>query len=348
MDPNNSEPSNPILNPNPETTPTPGVNLELVSEPKPDLEPTIGVPVEPVVPNLTPANPVINSGVGTTAANQNGPMSPVVQSSEEQGLAATDPIMQPEPAPEPDPIEEELKAPMKANDPVPGSIGSAVSGPEENSGSTDSNSPTTNPFSNNTQEKATNVSFNDPATQPDAGGMNANSNSPKNKTNKNTLIALIAVVAVIIIALVVVLIMQATSGNGQTSNNTSNTSVAVEEEPEEEPEEEYAGGDTLSCSRNMTADELQKNDGASSGIIEIGAEFDENDILNIIHLKEFVMNEESGGMDEVSSKDALVEDIESFNGSDFSLVADASGKFDLSFAAIQERYESLAFECEVL
>ncbi len=45
-------------------------------------------------------------------------------------IAATEPITEPDPIPEPDPIEEALKAPFKAADPVPGSIGSAVSVPK--------------------------------------------------------------------------------------------------------------------------------------------------------------------------------------------------------------------------
>ena len=46
-------------------------------------------------------------------------------------IAATEPIIEPDPIPEPDPEEVELNSPFQAAAPVPGSIGSAVSVPKE-------------------------------------------------------------------------------------------------------------------------------------------------------------------------------------------------------------------------
>ena len=122
------------------------------------------------------------------------PVSPVYQPNNNR-VGSTDPIMMPEPAQGPDPIEEELRAPMQAADPVPGSIGSAVSGAPS------SNTP--------------NVAFNDPTMQTD---MTAPTQQPttaptKKKTSRATLILLIVIASIIVVALAVILVMQLT-GNG--------------------------------------------------------------------------------------------------------------------------------------
>ena len=100
----------------------------------------------------------------------------------------------------PDPVEEELKAPMKAAEPVPGSIGSAVSGP---AGEAAAAEPGSNPFANQATASTPSVSFNDPAAQAAPAAKPA-----KKKTSKSTLIALIVVAAMVVIALAAVLIMQ--------------------------------------------------------------------------------------------------------------------------------------------
>ena len=102
-------------------------------------------------------------------------------------LGATDPIMMPTPPKMPDPVEEELKAPLRAADPVPGSIGSAVSG----------------------QPKTPNVAFNDPATMNGQTNTMAASSLPqKKKVNKKTWILLSVVAGIIIVALVAILIIE--------------------------------------------------------------------------------------------------------------------------------------------
>ena len=180
-----------LTNPAPEpVAPTP---VTPVAPTAPVVTPTPVAPVEPV----TPVNPVINpSGQATN---------PVFQPT--SGVSATEPIMMPEAPTPPDPVEEELKAPMKAAEPVPGSIGSAISGP---AGATGNEVPTNNVFA--TEPQATpSVSFNDPAMQ-QQNPMPIGTGTPKTpgKTNKTTLIILIAVAAAIVVALAVILIMQLT------------------------------------------------------------------------------------------------------------------------------------------
>ena len=105
----------------------------------------------------------------------------------------------PAPPKAPDPVEEELKAPFKAAEPVPGSIGSAISVPE-------GAAPVADPG------RTPSVAFNDPA----ASDQPTNTSAPapaKKKTSKSTLIALVAVAGLIVVVLVVVLVMQLGSGS---------------------------------------------------------------------------------------------------------------------------------------
>ena len=153
-------------------------------------------PVEPVATNPTPANPVF-------------------QPSQDDSLkmAATDPIMMPEKAPEPDPVEEELKAPMKAAGPVPGSIGSAVSMPADGAVTEQPAPANGNPFDNNPQPATPSVAFNDPAKQAENPMAGNTVNSGGKKMDKKTLIILAAVASVVILVLVIVLIMSLMGGN---------------------------------------------------------------------------------------------------------------------------------------
>lgn len=165
----------------------------------------VSTPVAPAPANSVPVNPVINPS-GNTAVNNPAPVNPVFQPNSDVKVAATDPIMMPDPAPVPDPIEEELKAPMKAAGPVPGSIGSAVSLPATGAVMPDGVTPA--PMNANDNMSATpSVSFNDPANE--QSGMMAMANQPvaAKKQNKTTMIVLIAVAAVVVVALAVVLIM---------------------------------------------------------------------------------------------------------------------------------------------
>ena len=129
--------------------------------PAPVQQPVAPMPAaaNPVV--QPPVNPVVNPAVSAS-------VNPVFQPGNLNGVAATDPIMMPEPAPAPDPIEEELKAPMKAAGPVPGSIGSAVSGPEAAEPMPVNDSAFVAPAGS-----PQSVSFTDPAAQPEMNALRA-------------------------------------------------------------------------------------------------------------------------------------------------------------------------------
>lgn len=217
MEPTN----NPIPTPNPDggvspapAAPVDGVGVNPVggatSVPVASTNPIEGVagvtptPVDLAASVPAPVNPVINpSGAA--------PVNPIVQP-EGIGVAATDPIMMPEQPKAPDPIEEELKAPMKAAAPAPGSIGSAVSGPESSvavgQGADSEPSPISAPVGT-----TPNVAFTDPATQPEQTQTNVQSDIGKKQTNKTTLIALIVIVILLVIGLAVFLAMQLMGGN---------------------------------------------------------------------------------------------------------------------------------------
>ena len=156
-------------------------------------------------PVATPAaNPVASSAAavgGTMSMNQ---MFQTQPANNANVLDETTAIAVPEGPKPPDPVEEELKAPMKAAAPAPGSIGSAVSGPA------DENSPAS-------------VAFNDPAMAGEnpmaantIGGEGDKKTSAfeklmiKTNINKSTLILLSVIAGIIVVLLIVVLVMVAT------------------------------------------------------------------------------------------------------------------------------------------
>lgn len=245
----------PTTNPTPTPNPAPAPGAP-AGPPAPAAPPApAGPPVPPApeapapAPGPTPATaaggmttPPVNPVINPTAPASGAP-APVGNPAGTQadGLAATDPIMMPEPAPAPDPVEEELKAPMKAAEPAPGSIGSAVSGPMPVAGE-GGEAPAANPFANN-DKQTPNVAFNDPATQPDAA---ANPMAPaKKKTSKTTLIALIIVAVMIVIALGAVLILQLMGDQGGSGGGqpTPNTPTVIEDDYGDEDDAED-GADT--------------------------------------------------------------------------------------------------------
>lgn len=202
MDPLNNPTPNPTPNPNPVPEP-----------PKPESAMPPMEPASPVAPNPVtppaPTNPIINPA-GTA------PASPA-ESIGGLGIAATDPIMMAEPPKVPDPVEQELNAPMKAAEPVPGSIGSAVSGPAGG---------VPNPVQN--------VAFNDPAVEANpnpnmtpAPGLELNS-VPSGKgglaklfQEKKTMMILVVAAAAVAVILLIVLIIMMVSGGDSSSTPVS-------------------------------------------------------------------------------------------------------------------------------
>ena len=263
MDPTNN--STPTPNPSPTPGPSPVLNPVSPVNPAQPINPSVSTfepaapapsntPVSPVQPAVSaqPAAPV-QPAVPAQSSGSFGqpvvmPTSQPVSSTNPSsvghvfkpagvGVAATEPIMMPEQPKAPDPIEEELKAPMKAAAPAPGSIGSAVSGPSESSAAqVPEPNPAINPFQTPQAPAKTttpSVSFTDPAMQPDVTNPQSSNVKPaKKKTSKNTLIALIVVAVMVIIALGAVFAMQFlnwpgsgdNSGSGGSSSSSSSNS----------------------------------------------------------------------------------------------------------------------------
>lgn len=374
MDPTNNPIPNPTPTPNPNPVPEPGPDV--AANPPIDPVAPAASPADPVAPPASPA-PVAPEGpaappVGTPATAAGGmttpPVNPIINPTgaataagnvaHASGLSATDPIMMPEPAPAPDPVEEELKAPMKAAEPAPGSIGSAVSGPAAEIAPDDAMAPGNNPFEN---KQTPSVAFNDPATQPDPGAPNGSiaTDAPQKKTNKTTLVALIIVAVMIVIALAGVLIFQlmGEQGGSPVGGGAPNTSVTIEEEDGEEEETTsasvvVAGEGALSCTRNMTTAEVAKINDAVSGTINISVEFDDDNMLSKIALTEMVTysDEDSVSNEPVENKvhEALAENLTPESANIYFLPTDGTGALDLTKKSVQANYESLDFTCEVL
>lgn len=176
---------------------TPAVNPDVANA-------ALNPPVNPVVAPTTPAAP----GAAPVPPAPTAPGAPATMSMNQmfqsQPAAAsgvfdeTTAISVPE-GPKPvDPVEEELKAPLKAAAPAPGSIGSAVSGPAD-----------ANASQNNTPVDPNNPMTANVAPQVKKGSI-FNKLMAKTKMNKTTLILLAAVAGLIVIGLIVVLVMVAT------------------------------------------------------------------------------------------------------------------------------------------
>lgn len=167
-------------------------------------------PVNPVVAPTAPVNPAPASPVPEAPAPganpaQTMPMNQMFQTQPAPTgvISEATPIAVPEGPKAPDPVEEELKAPLKAAGPVPGSIGSAVSMPPvdgsqpQNVAPVDPANPNANPMTANAQPVAKKNSIFDKL-------------MAKTKMSKSTLILLCVVAGLIVVALVVVLIMVST------------------------------------------------------------------------------------------------------------------------------------------
>lgn len=324
----------PTNNPTPTPTPEPGA----APTPEPGVAPT-----------PEPVNPVIKPGADSA------PVNPVFQPGEADGLAATDPIMQPEAPKEPDPVEEELKAPMKAAGPVPGSIGSAVSGPQ--SEAEEAPLPADNPFADSgAPAKTPSVSFNDPATEVQGGAK-----APADKKNNKTVMILLCVVlGLIVIGLGVFLFFQLTgnsNSNNSSSNNNNggNTEVVIDDGGDEgDDDDENGGGNstpvssesgTLTCTKEIAAGEAVKGDESSTGLTTVTVEFEDKFLTTISLVKTVAGDEEN----EVEKYEAVASELDTNSALIYSLTTkDSNGDLDLSIDAVKANYEDLDFVCEVL
>ena len=331
MDPNTTPTPNPMPTPAPAPGPAP-VSPAPTPTPTPTPEPT---------PAPASATPAFDASV--------------FESTPSSSISATDPITQPEPAPTPDPVEEALKAPMKPADPVPGSIGSAVSG----------NEPASTP----------NVSFNDPATeQPMMQPIQDTPVvAPKKKSNTG-LIVLCIIAIVVVAALGIVLAMQLLGNNSSTSNN--NSSVTPEVTPEPAPSTEVS----LECKYVYTDEELA-NFGAASGTGIVTALYNEDALSSLsfdISLAYLDQDKATSGLETlknnyieqytalgftenpfVSTYDeidgnvkvshlAAADILDAKNIEIFGLKAAEDGTLDTSSATVKATYEALDFSCDSL
>ena len=352
MDPTNNPPVNPTPTPAPTPTPVPGLGQNgIMQEPAGNTLGGANGAGQPVAP--TPSVPPVSPApVNPVMPDTPTPVNPVFQPTGR--VAATDPIMKPEPAPAPDPIEEELKAPMKAAGPVPGSIGSAVSGPSEavNAQAGVSETVAGNPFSQNMTGRTPSVSFNDPATQPDATqpAQSVVPGSPTKKKNRMTLIILIIVAGIVVVALAAVLIMQLIGNSNASSGSPTSNNTVVNPPVADNPT--VASTTELNCVRDMTETELALFEGAASGDVIIDATFSEDGLLsNIILTKALVYPDETGLLGkpveeevyEVSGDKLSAENFEVFE-----LTALSGEGVELTAETIETNYENLDFICEAL
>lgn len=149
----------------------------------------------PETPVPEPVNPVIMPAENSAAQATPEPV--------QEAIGATDPITMPTPPKAPDPVEEELKAPFKAAEPVPGSIGSAISVPAAAASGA------------NPTQQTPSVAFNDPAAMSVQANQMAATNKPAKKPVSKTTWILLSVVAVVVIGILVwILVKELTKGNG--------------------------------------------------------------------------------------------------------------------------------------
>lgn len=331
MDPNTTPTPNPMPNPAPAPNPTPVAPTAPVA---PAPEPT----AEPAAP--APAAPAFDTSVFESATTT--------------PISATDPITQPEPAPAPDPVEEALKAPMKPADPVPGSIGSAVSMGTEPAGTP-------------------NVSFNDPAAEQPM--MQPTQDMPvTSKKKSNTGLIILCIIAIVVVAALGVVLAMQLLGNSGTSNN--NTSVTPEVKPEPTP----STISNLECKYVLTDEELT-NFGAASGTSNIVASYDGDSLTSLsfsASLAYLDLDSAASGLESMENsytqqyKDlGLTEDpfnaissnedgnvkfsyqatadlLDATNIQLFGLTTADGATLDTSSAAIKAGYESLDFSCDSL
>ena len=251
---------------------------------------------------------------------------------------------------------------MKAAGPVPGSIGSAISGPGLMSGAG---------ASSDQMARTPNVPFNDPAMQFNMSSSASGAvGSGKKKSSRTTLIILIVIAFLVVAALAVVLAMQLMGGNGSnggstSSSNSSNSSSSTDSgaKPQSNSSDSSSGGGssqatdststTLSCVRNMTTAEVVSFKDAVSGTVSVSAEFSKNNLLSSVSLvKSVVYSDEDSASNEpveMEVHESEAKDITSSSAVIFDLPVDSStGEVNLTLSAIQANYGDLAFTCKVL
>ena len=355
----------PIPAPTPEPTPSPAPVVIPEPTPTPISEPAtdpISAPVQELVINPPQPQPPVVPPPVTTPPAVNPVISPSGTSSINSffqpgttGIAATDPIMAPEPAKAPDPVQEELNAPMKAAGPVPGSIGSAVSGPANGTSGMDMPMGG-NPFNNMPQERTQSVPFNDPATEQALGS--GNGKLPRSLSGKKSLTVLIIIALIVVLALggVLAYVLLGNNLGGGSSSNSNNSSSSQSSSSSSSSNSNVntpiSYTDTLSCTRNMTDDEIRLVNDAVSGTVNVSAGFDEDGELQQISLvKSVVYSDEDKASNEpveMEVHEETVDNLTSENAGTYYLPFGTNNKILTDLDSIQSHYENLAFTCELL
>ena len=205
-------PVNPVINPGESAaSPTSPVAPEFAATPAPAEAPAMPetptfstIPETPAAAPVAPAAPLTPEAVAAPVMPDiPEPVNPVYTPGDNVMVGETDPITVPNPPKAPDPIEEELKAPMQAAAPVPGSIGSAISMP-----AADGTSPISAAIKPMSEQQTPNVAFNDPANVQGQPAAPAAPVAEKKKLDKKSLIMLGAIGGIVVIALIVVLVSQ--------------------------------------------------------------------------------------------------------------------------------------------
>lgn len=225
--------------------PAPAPAPVLPMPPIPTPEP-LRKPVMEAAPEATMSFASAFENTTPAQAGQPAPFGAPVNAS---GFGATEPLTQPEPIPEPDPIEEELKSPIKAAEPVPGSIGSAFSLP---SSMQDISSPN-------------NVAFGNMPTTNQLSSLK-DPNAPKKAMSKTTRLLIIVLGAILLISAIFVAVFAINGGKSKTETSSP--------EPIVTPVSEIT---TLSCQRELDMlDLMDLNSSADNGtnVVEIDFEND--------------------------------------------------------------------------
>ena len=411
MDPLQNNPTpNPVPNPNPNPNPVPVSNampnIAMAGAPAPAPIPqTPQMPMMPQMPAMpqaqespvtpeAPAAPEIpampeapaptpvmeaapapamsfesafEGGVSNPTTSFNIPQAP-------SGIAATEPLTEPDPLPEPDPVEEALKAPIKAAEPVPGSIGSAVSvpfGQEIPMGT--SVAPTQ---SNNVAfESTSSTSF---SSDPMGGSQPQKAKNSLSDNKKLLMIIGIGAVAVIIAIIVVIMILG--SGNKKINNQSSQNQQQGQQQPVKDPSK-YDTSTTLSCTHNFEDSDFEEYGNATEGTELMIADFTNKELVNMTRTVSLAYEDEdsakagkklatdlwreryedldfttdpfesayslNGQVLTATHKVEDVEDIDEDNMELMELTLTKNKEIDFSQDTIQENYEDLGFVCTV-
>ena len=193
-----------------EPTGAPSELPQMQSPVQPDAQP-LAQPFESLKPPVTPLSNTSSAGPAMPGAvippvDVPTPTHPIINPASQGGFnsdlggsrstAVADRVLGAESVSTVQGTENDPDTPLKAATPVPGSIGSAISGPAEE-------------ILEGVEEptRTNSVSFNDPANPIEESHESATSTSPK-KTSRVSLIALIIVAIMVIIALIAVLVLQ--------------------------------------------------------------------------------------------------------------------------------------------